>query len=129
MTCPICRMPPIPPTQMRPGDLPICYNGHTLYRPFGVIPPPFYADQPVVHTKKRRPPDKDRGERIKLRALKVGITLSQLGKLCNGSDSIAYSAARGCASLDTFCMLEAKLDELEAEGSPFSPKLNGNFHC
>ena len=23
----------------------------------------------------------------------------------------------------------AKLDELEAEGSPFSPKLNGNFHC
>ena len=129
MICPTCSMPPIPPTQMRPGDLPICYNGHTLYRPFGPEPPPLQEEKIRTRHKGKRLPDLERGQLIRSRADQLGITLSRLGKMCRMSDSVGYSAARGTASSETFRMLEEKLNELEAEGIGYSLTPKGNFHC
>lgn len=116
MICPICSMPQIPTTQLTRDDLPICYNGHTLWRPFGPTAPPFDPEKKRGNGKKKRDPDYERGQTIKCRALAIGVTLSKLGQMCGGSDSVGYSAANGRASVETYEMLEAKLTELEERG-------------
>ena len=129
MMCPICSMPPIPHTQMSPGDLPICFNGHTLARPFGPEPPPIVEEKFRTRHRGRKEPDLDRGELIRCRASQINISLSKLGQMCRLSDSVGYSAARGKASVQTYEMLEEKLTELEQNGVGKSLTPKGNFHC
>ena len=112
--CIKCKMPPVPANQLREGDLPVCFGGHTLLPP--VIPVERAPDKVPPLSRIGRPTAenaKERGRAVKARAEALKITLNRLGAMVGRSESSAYNASGGQASEALLSLLEAKLDELE----------------